>query len=189
MLPAAFTDILVHAPALNDLGPGKPVATARKKLESIDLAAALAPNKIADRTMAQACLAGLWLRLDFLDESHNISQSIHNASGSYWHGIMHRREPDYENAKYWFRRVGDHPIFTPLGEAVQKLVTAEASTLERAAVFLSTQSHWDPIRFIDLVASAARGKSNTTQLCQRIQLLEWQLLFEYCCNAAIQQTA
>ena len=64
--------------------------------------------------MAEGCLAGLWLLYDFLDESHTISQSLDTLEGSYWHGIMHRREPDYENAKYWFRRVPVHPIHAEL---------------------------------------------------------------------------
>ena len=58
------------------------------------------------RELARACLAGLWLYHDFLDEAHRISQSLHGREGSYWHGIMHRREGDFANAKYWFHRVG-----------------------------------------------------------------------------------
>ena len=96
------------------LGPGNPDPHLRPKLEVLTAEQLLAPHPVRDRDMAAACLAGLWLYHDFLDESHEISQTLLTPSGSYWHGLMHRREPDFSNAKYWFRRVGDHPVFEPL---------------------------------------------------------------------------
>ncbi|MBI1923612.1 hypothetical protein HYR99_05125, partial [Candidatus Poribacteria bacterium] len=56
---------------------------------------------VKDATLASAVQSGLLLWNDALDISHTISQRIENTTGSYWHGIMHRREPDYSNAKYW----------------------------------------------------------------------------------------
>src|SRR5690242_1748407 len=52
--------------------------------------------------------AGLYLYFDHLDPAHKIAQDIETPDGSFWHGIMHRREPDDENSAYWFRRVGAH---------------------------------------------------------------------------------
>src|SRR5262245_21627515 len=52
----------------------------------------------------QAMLAGLWLYHDWLDESHRISQSLDTPTGSFWHAIMHRRERDFSNSKYWYAR-------------------------------------------------------------------------------------
>ena len=71
--------------------------------------------------MAACCIAGVWLLHDFLDESHTISQGIDTPSGSFWHAIMHRREGDFSNAKYWFRRVGQHPVFDALGQRAAEL--------------------------------------------------------------------
>lgn len=178
MYPPPLASLLADAPALNDLGPGKPVAANRKRLAAVDFDTAVVPQKIADERFARACQAGLWLRFDFLDESHEISQSIHNPTGSFWHGIMHRREPDYDNAKYWFHRVGDHPIFEALRQAASEI--AQQEQLDAASQFLARQASWDPFRFVDLVKAAAEGRSNATQLCQKIQLLEWQLLFDDC---------
>src|SRR6056297_3123890 len=62
------------------------------------------------------CLSGLWLLAGELDRSHTISQDLPAAEGSFWHGIMHRREADFSNAKYWFRRVGSHPVSDRLAE-------------------------------------------------------------------------
>src|SRR4051794_17516100 len=99
--------VLLREMTLAPLGPGTPDRSVKAKLEALDDAAF--GSRIADPDMAAAFRAGLWLASNFLDESHAISQGLHTAEGSYWHGLMHRREPDFGNAKYWFRRVGTHP--------------------------------------------------------------------------------
>src|SRR5713226_8362206 len=48
----------------------------------------------------EAALSGLYLYFSCLDEAHEIAQSISSVEGSYWHGIMHRQEPDAGNASY-----------------------------------------------------------------------------------------
>ena len=72
---------------------------------------AVARDVINDSALAgqDALQAGLWLYVDELDRSHEISQGMHNATGSYWHAIMHRREGDFSNSKYWYRNAGSHP--------------------------------------------------------------------------------
>src|SRR5687767_13390080 len=99
-------DDLRREDRLMPLGPGTPVKAFRAALEALTPATAFGEGKQVVHDYAQACFAGLWLYFDFLDESHAISQDLDTAEGSYWHGILHRREPDYPNAKYWFRRVG-----------------------------------------------------------------------------------
>jgi hypothetical protein len=180
-----FSPLLASAP-VNDLGPGQPVREMREKLADLALDAAFAPHKITDRDMAQACLAGLWLRVDFLDESHSISQDIHSPTGSFWHGIMHRREPDYENAKYWFRRVGDHEVFPELWQFANLIAGAQAvERLDPAAQFLIDQERWDPFRFVDFVASVERSKVSHKTLCRHIQRHERELLFDFCYRRAL----
>lgn len=181
--PVAFTpeiDELLAPTRLADVGPGEPNVAARQKLHSLTIDS-LFKTRVTDRNMAQACLAGLWLYHDFLDESHTISQQIESQEGSYWHGIMHRREPDYANAKYWFRRVGNHPIHSDLCQAAREL--AQSAEHDPATEFLSNQSHWDSFRFVDLCEAAARG-SRCELLCREIQQREWWLLFGYCFERA-----
>ncbi len=160
------------------LVPQQPVAEAKARLAALNHAALFRDTKIVDSEMADACLSGLWLRFDFLDHSHTISQDIHTASGSYWHGIMHRREPDWSNAKYWFRQVGEHELFPHLLAAAQRI--AGNSQLERAAQSLVSTDSWDPYAFVDLCQQAAGEGGDLESFCQTVQLAEWQLLFDYC---------
>lgn len=192
---------LLAPPRLCELGPGAANEAVRGSLAALRVDELFAPAPIRDRAFADACLAGLWLYHDFLDESHAISQTIENSTGSFWHGIMHRREGDFGNAKYWFRRVGTHPIFADLlsaaGEVAKQSTDASLlRLLERdGAQFIARtgkevdqvesllrlleQSVWDPFAFVDLCEQAIRTGSAAERLCREIQHREWQLLFDY----------
>ena len=61
--------------------------------------------------------AALWLYVDDLDRSHRVSQGIEDETGSYWHGIMHRREGDFNNSRYWMRNAAAHPLMQSLDSA------------------------------------------------------------------------
>jgi hypothetical protein len=168
---------------LAPLGPGRPNLPVKPRLEALTDARAFAHTRLGDRDMAACCRAALWLYHDFLDESHRLSQEIHTSSGSYWHGLMHRREPDYDNSKYWFRHIGRHPVFEPLCQAAAEL--ARGGDLPPEAGFLLNQADWDPLAFVDLCARVVAG-SPAESLCRRIQQREWQLLFDFCYRQAVQ---
>ena len=174
---------LVGGDRLPELGPGSPNERARPKIQELALSRSLAGRKIVDHTAARCCLAALWLWHDFLDESHQLSQEIETAEGSYWHAIMHRREPDYGNAKYWFRRVGQHPIFGPLAKAPRELAAQQPR--DGSAAFLINQPSWDAYKFVDLCESIARSRSQADQLAREVGRIEWQLLFDYCFRQAL----
>jgi hypothetical protein len=172
-------ELLVPA-RLAPLGPGTPNRAVEARLRSLTGADLFAPRPLVDADMAAACLAGLWLYHDFLDESHTISQAIDTTSGSYWHGLLHRREPDYANSAYWFRRVGTHPVFEPLRAEAARL----ASGAPGPAAFLARQTTWDPFAFIDLCEASSDEQAPCHALCQQVQRIEWELLFGYCARRA-----
>jgi hypothetical protein len=140
--------------------------------------------------LAEACRAALWLRFDFMDESHQISQEIHSPEGSFWHGILHRREPDWSNAKYWFHRVGTHPIFPELARQAACILEAFNPDPRLRAVEGPFQDAirdggWDALAFIDLCQSSCQsGGGDLAMLCRLLQSAEWQSLFDYCYRAA-----
>lgn len=172
----AFAAVL-PADRLAKLGPGEPVRVLEGELKRLP-ETAFEGQKIVDQSMADACVSGAWLFNDFLETSHTISQGIETPTGSYWHAIMHRREPDASNAKYWFRRVGDHPVYPTLAVQAGELIRSVGEEAGKAAALLSA-SEWDPDRFVDL-CEQVRGRGGAAErLCEQIQRLEWEILFDF----------
>lgn len=113
-------------------------------------------------------MAGLYLYFSCWDDAHRLAQDIDTAEGSYWHGIVHRQEPDPGNAAYWFRRVGAHAIFPALRERAVSLG-------------MPLGARWDPLAFIEICERARRQTgSELEKQALQVQLAEWQLLFDYC---------
>ena len=186
-----MTDNVTYSPVVadllameipNPLVPSGGVSEARPTLTGLSPAELFDGRQVTDRDMADGCLSGLWLRFDYLDRSHTISQEIHSSTGSFWHGIMHRREPDWSNSKYWFRQTGDHDIFPVLLQAANSAV---AGPVPPPAQALLDSSMWDPFAFVDLCEAAHHQGGPLEDFCQRVQLAEWQLLFDYCYQHAI----
>lgn len=178
---AALIDIQHRSP----LGPGRPREESRAKLAKLTVEIAFAHTQIADDSMANCCLSGLWLHHDFLDESHDFSQEIHNASGSYWHGIMHRREQDYSNAKYWFRKVGDHPVFELLPDQFASAGLSEPANASIAMEIGLDSGSWDSYAFVDACQQVAGSGSESESFCRELAWLEWQTLFQFCYDRAV----
>lgn len=111
--------------------------------------------RIAALDAPPAVRAALHLWNDSLERCHALAQDIHDPTGSYLHGIMHRREPDYANATYWFRKVGAHPVFASLG------------------------ADWDPFRMVDDCERAA-GDPKLEKELRPLQAREIALLAAHC---------
>jgi hypothetical protein len=163
-----------------NLGPAPGNRAVLGQLEALTVADLFPERSVANQELGLCCLAGLWLYHDFLERSHQISQSIGTAEGSYWHAIMHRREGDFSNAKYWVRRVGAHPIYNELG----RKVSAIAGAIAAPGSPVTPAGRWDPYAWVDLCQAALQSRPTLVPLCQQIQQLEWQLLFDDCYQRA-----
>ena len=115
--------------------------------------------------------AGLWLYVDELDQSHTFSQSIHTPSGSFWHAIMHRREGDFSNSLYWYRKAGHHPAMARIDLSGG---TGGAGT---------DVGRYDPLELVSRVERAhAQGSTGNPADLVALQRNEWAALFEYCAD-------
>jgi len=112
--------------------------------------------------------SGLYLYCGCWDAAHSAADSVEDPNGYFWHAIVHRQEPDPGNAGYWFRKTGKHPIFP-------KLAAEADQTSYRCG------REWDPFAFIEFCESAGQQPGSTEeQVATQVQLVEWQLLFDYC---------
>jgi hypothetical protein len=128
---------------------------------------------------AIALKAGLFLWHDALDQSHECAQSVEGQgwkrAGDYWHAILHRREPDYGNSKYWLRRVGPHPIFADLGRQAEPILAASAPEWKERLL----QNGWDPLAFVDFCQTISAGRHPEWEAAaEEIQELEMFLLLD-----------
>jgi len=163
-----------HTPA--ELGPKRRQnAKSQAEVEATVRAALHASDRSHTDQSLILSLALLWH--DHLDASHDISQSIKNASGSFIHGIMHRREPDYPNAKYWFRTTGNHPVFTTIASRVHNTPDIASSIVRSLA---SENNQWDPFAFVDACEKETDSHSANLRLIQQI---EYECLLVWLCEA------
>lgn len=164
------------------LVPTKEGSPAAKDALELIKPATLTAAPAEDRIAAAAALSGLWLWHDFLDASHTISQGIDTADGSLWHAIMHRREGDFSNAKYWYRRVGDHPAYRSIAAKVDAVT--QQMPVDKP-FFRLTATGWNPSALVDL-AEALHNQPQDPRYAAAvtIQRIEWRTIFEHCVRAA-----
>ncbi len=82
-----------------------------------------------DALTSPALGALAWLYLDELARAHEVCQAMEGPIGASLHAIVHRREGDFRNALYWYRRAGE-----PNGEGANLTKAVEAGDRSEAAV-------------------------------------------------------
>ncbi|MHA7965231.1 hypothetical protein ACX93W_13890 [Paenibacillus sp. CAU 1782] len=147
-----------------------------------------------EETVIKALMAGLYLLNDSLDASHSYAQQIEfDATGGYWHGLMHRMERDFGNSKYWFMQAGRHPAKEKVKSAVahwlkeygefQAGIQGESITLLRE---YRDESGWTPSSFVDLITLQQKKGADPSivSIVEQLQHLELKELLRHTLNAA-----
>jgi hypothetical protein len=173
---SAFGELLqTDQPA--DLGPGPRAGVSSEEQLDKSLAARFKGTNLS--TLTEDLIRSLILLWhDHLDSAHTLAQSIDNSDGAYVHALMHRREPDYSNAAYWFRRVGRHPAFDELARRVSELLAAKGNGKLQQALLQKGQ--WDPFAFVDACDQVAQGANSKEDLesLRKIQRIEFEVLLD-----------
>ena len=124
-------------------------------------------NAIKQLKVPSPVLAGLYLYCDCWEEAHAAADVGQSRESYYWHSIVHRQEPDFGNSAYWLRQAGALAIFPKLRE-------------EATALGYPASPAWDPYGFFQFCESGS-----SPVLAIKIQLVEWQLLFDHCVRERI----
>lgn len=156
-----------------DLGPGPRRGVAAQ----IDTKAALRAAATSDHERGELIHALALLWHDHHDASHSIVQDLETRDAGYIHAILHRREPDYFNAKYWFRRVGQHPCFEELARQADTIL--EKRNLSTLAKKLLPGGKWDSFAFVDACEAAADPTTPHHEALREIQQAEFEILLGY----------
>lgn len=124
-------------------------------------------------------LAALWLLEGDLDQSHRFSQRWETLNGSYWHAIMHRREGDWSNSKYWYRRSSKNPVInsfkqTILAHHAYRAVLPELVRPMEVNEFLEA---WVDV---NQKAVATEASDRLVTHVRELAWVEWQLLLAHC---------
>jgi hypothetical protein len=101
-----------------------------------------------------------------LERAHILVQEASSADGTYIHGIVHRVEGDFDNARYWFRRTPVHP--------------AAAEIYRRAAANspkVASCTTWDPVWVTDWVEASKQTSAN--EELRAVLAIEVEVLLEH----------
>ena len=110
----------------------------------------------------------LFYASDALPEAHRIVQDASGDLAAYIHGMIHRREADFDNARYWYRRAGELPFFSALQSAC-----ADVSE------DIAKQTNWDPYLFTGMCERSKYGSRTPVKMLTEIQKAEFHGVLDY----------
>jgi hypothetical protein len=174
----AFSEAVFRAgpPALGlEPRPGTLDAAAVRKAVSSH-ARPVAKSPAPDRMRLLEGIALLWH--DCWNDAHEIAQAREGERDfDLLHAILHRREGDYPNAAYWFRKAGKHPCYLILERRIAGLLDGESAEI------LTPEGNWSALAFVDRIRGQARASGRASgeaaRLLARLQAEEFGAFAEW----------
>jgi hypothetical protein len=161
--------LFARSELLSRLQPKEPLFWALSdQFRSMDDATLAGGKAVKDPAQFALIRGAILYALDELDTAHQIFQDDPSELGSYWHGMMHRREGDFDNARYWFRRAGRLTLFPTMHAASSG-----------ASPTMARQETWDPYLLTGQCEQVRFGAHELTQECQRLLRVEFDALLAY----------
>ena len=139
-----------------------------RPIRDADESALTSEQKVGDAQTFTLIRGALLYALDDLDGAHGFFQDVPGDLAGYWHGMLHRREPDFENARYWFRRAGTLPFFDELHSRAAK-----------QSADMAKQPSWDPYLFTGQCEQARHGETESLSELRDLQRAEFDVAFDY----------
>ena len=183
---------LLAGPGLPELGPGPRAGVVASAVLEEACAKALArsvgaglaggpPALLAGGERAELARGAVLLWHDHHEVAHGIAQDIPGRDGSWLHGLLHRREPDYSNAAYWYQRAGQHPAFGELARRAGEILEEAGAGAGELRQVLFRGAAWSARGFIDACEQCA-GRPATDarrRVLERIQAAEIEVFLEH----------
>lgn len=161
--------IFLHEGLLEKLTPSEPLSyDLLIRLREADDAALSGGRAILRPEIFALVRGGLFYAIDAIHEAHKFFQDAPGDLGAYWHGMMHRREGDFDNARYWFRRAGALPCFAAMHR-----------TAGEFSADMARQPSWDPYLLTGECERARFGAEENGVALALLQRAEFAGVFDY----------
>lgn len=164
---SAFITEFLHTALLPRLSAHEPLPD--KQL--IERVAVAGEHEIARASGPQArCTRSLLLlAAGGVSQAHRIVQEMSTPDAAYIHGVIHRVDDDFNNARYWFRSVRIHPAASEM----YRRAAASSLTVARRPI-------WDPVFVTDMVETSRTA--GVTEELRVILTIEFEELLQFLWN-------
>ncbi len=165
--------------------PLRAVDSGVRSVEGKQLSGLIADSELASDSLV---IAMLWLRVGIIEPAHEIVQDGATPLASYLHGVVHRLEGDYWNAKYWFRQVHDKRLLQSISIAMVERIEMEGLLAVAKSLKFVQGSQFSPAEFVtahEQINDQAKATEEQKLAMESIAWFEWENLWQVVTNTTL----